>query len=729
MRTVIAHTSSNGKRHSLCDHLKNTAVSAKQYALDFGCGELAYWLGALHDLGKVNPDFQRYLAALERDGQATSVPHSIWGAALLYQLVVHAGKDDGWKELALPILGHHGGLPDAGTAAQTLQHFLAKQPDALQQMTAYLETASLELPPLKISPFSSPRAGLRRELRIRMLYSALVDADWLNTEQHFAPDNAAQRMHWPQLAVLWQRFESNQEKLLGEVRAHQKHNTSVNRVRREVYEACLSAAVGPPGVYRLTVPTGGGKTRSGIAFALRHAINNDLRRIVVAIPYTSIIDQTAQVFSEIFGNEAILEHHSQVRVPEDDEDQAPTVLRMQLAVENWDAPLVVTTTVQLFDSLFSNRRSRVRKLHNLARSAIILDEVQTLPPELLAPILEVLRTLVDDYSVSLVLSTATQPTFEQSRYLEAFSDLEVREIVPDFQQYFERLQRVAYERRTESLEWEALAEELQDRPQVMVVLNTRKDALALLGATGEDEATFHLSTLLCGAHRQKVLEEVKRRLEEDQPVRLISTQVVEAGIDLDFPIVYRAIGPLDRIVQVAGRCNREGKLKLGRVVVFEPAGGGAPRGPYKVGIEKAKLLLHSQPVDALHDPMIYREYFQRLFDDVDTDRKGIQGYREVLNYPEVARRFHLIDQDTVAAVVPYEEAFERLAEWQSQPSRRRWQRLQPYLVSLWPYEVAKLEKAGWVVPVGEGLCRWEGQYDCTRGVVSTLRDPTDLVWS
>jgi len=340
-----------------------------------------------------------------------------------------------------------------------------------------------------------------------------------------------------------------------------------------------------------------------------------------------------------------------------------------------------------------------------------------------------LRTLVNDYGVSLVLSTATQPTFEEGRYLEAFSGMDIREIVPQFHQHFERLQRVTYERRTEPSTWEELAEELRELHQVMVVLNTRRDALALLDAVGEDEDVLHLSTLLCGAHRRAVLEDVNRRLDEDEPVRLVSTQVVEAGVDLDFPVVYRAIGPLDRIVQVAGRCNREGRASRGRVVIFEPAGGHAPVGPYRVGMEKAKLLLHLHPIDTLHDPEIYREYFRRLFDNVNTDYKQIQGYREVLNFPEVAERFRLIDQDTVTAVVPYGDALERLAEWQGQPNRRAWQRLQPYLVSLYRHDVARFEEEGWVIPISEELYRWEGQYDRTRGIVSALRDPADLVWS
>lgn len=723
-QSYYAHTAgSTGKWQPLSEHLYAVAEKARLFAEPFGAGDLAYWIGLLHDIGKINPRFQEYLQAVANGEPSRKTRHSIWGAALLYHVIRHVNKDEGWKELALPILGHHGRLPDAGVAAQPILDFLAKNPAALHAMKSYIENSAVKLPPLKISAVPP----LCRELRIRMLFSALVDADWLDTEQHCNPEKSEEREGWTNLRELWRRFQVDQGKMIAELRAKHKHNTNVNQVRQEVYEACLKAAEGPQGIYRLTVPTGGGKTRSGLAFALRHALKNKLRRIIVAIPYTSIIDQTVQEYRKIFGNEAVLEHHSQVQIPEDSEDQSPDAVRLQLATQNWDAPLIVTTTVQLFDSLFSNRRGSVRKLHNLARSVIILDEVQTLPPELLDPTLDVLRSLVEDYDVTLMLSTATQPAFEEARFLRAFEGLEVREMVPKYQKHFETLRRVHYEIRQKPISWKDLAEEVNRYSQVMVVLNTRKDALALLNELGNDPVVFHLSTLLCGAHRRVILDRVKHRLKTEEPVRLISTQVVEAGVDIDFPVVYRAFGPLDRVVQAAGRCNREGKRAGGKVVVFEPSEGRAPGGPYKIGIEKAKLLLHEHPASALHDPEIYREYFKKVFDDVDVDKKRIQEYREALNYPEVAERFHLIDQDTVTVVVPYKSSLKRLTEWQRQPSRRAWQRLQPYLVNLYSNEATRFEKEGWVSAVGNRMYRWKGKYDLQLGIGQAVYDPADLV--
>ena len=711
-----AHTSNGSQWHKLDAHLIKVAQKARTFAAIYKEGASAYWTGVLHDIGKINPAFQQYLKAQAENKPTSIVPHAPWGAALVYHLLWIQREDKNWAELALPILGHHAGLYDVGDAAQRLDSFLSREPKSLKQMVSYLKDLNLPLPTLNVTAFPP----LRRELRIRMLFSALVDADYLDTEAHFNQERTAARGSWPMLEDLWEKLETNQIRLIAD-----SPDTPVNHVRSEVYQACLAAASSRPGVYRLTVPTGGGKTRSGLAFALRHALHNGLLRVVVSIPYTSIIDQTVKVYRAILGNEAVLEHHSQVQY-KDDESQDLQTIRARLAAENWDAPLIVTTTVQLFESLFSNRPGRVRKLHNLAKSVIILDEVQTLPPEILEPTLDVLRTLVEDYGVSLVLSTATQPVFEESRFLRVFKGLEVREIVPNYQKHFEKLRRVNYKVRREPLSWVNLAEEVRGYPQVMVVLNTRKDALALLDELGDDPVAFHLSTLLCGAHRRIVLDEVRRRLATGGPVRLISTQVVEAGVDLDFPAVYRAIGPLDRIVQAAGRCNREGRLSAGKVVVFEPLEGREPGGPYKVGLEKAKFLLREHPASALHDPEIYREYFRRLFDEVDPDKKHIQSWRKSLNYPEVAKLYRLIEDNTVLVVVPYSDGLKRLDEWRESPSRRAWQRLQPYLVGIYQYEATHLEREGWLSPVTDGVYLWKGKYDDKRGI-RALYDPVDLI--
>jgi CRISPR-associated endonuclease/helicase Cas3 len=451
-----------------------------------------------------------------------------------------------------------------------------------------------------------------------------------------------------------------------------------------------------------------------------------------ALPiYTSIIDQTAKEYRRIFGAHAILEHHSQISVPAN-ENQDAAYVSLRLASENWDAPLIVTTTVQLFESLFSNKPGRVRKLHNISRSVIVLDEVQTLPPELLTPTLDVLRELVERYGISVVFSTATQPTFEDSHYLKPFQGIQIHEIVPKeiYHGHFKKLERVEYYRKEKPISWQELADELSREKQVMVILNTRKDALSLIDALNDKEDLFHLSTLLCGMHRRLILREVKRRLKNGLPVRLISTQVVEAGVDIDFPVVYRAIGPFDRIVQAAGRCNREGKLsqeQRGRVVIFEPSEGRTPRGPYKTGLEKAKLLLMQYDISELHNPELYSIYFEKLFADVDTDKKKIQAHREVLDYPKVNSEYRLIEQNTVPVLINCESATKRLKEWKYQPCRRTWQRLQPLLVNMFEYEVQKLKAEGWLEPISKGFYLSFGMYDRLKGLVHAIYDPSDLI--
>ncbi|NMB46244.1 MAG: CRISPR-associated helicase Cas3' [Firmicutes bacterium] len=720
---LYAHTpNEHGKWNYLDAHLRQVAVLARRFAAEFGDGGLGYLIGLAHDLGKAQPAFQRYLLAQAKGERGKGTPHAWAGAAIFSEYRDHVP----WAEICLPIAGHHNGLGELGLVANRIDtRFLGNEDlvanlrlvlvdmmreDAVQSGTRLVIDKSLDV--------------YKQELRIRMLFSALVDADWLAAETHFSPKNVELRTSWPGIDELWKRFEANQKQLV----AGSDTTKLVNRVRNEVYEYCLSASALEPGFFRLTVPTGGGKTRSSLAFALQHCLTHGLRRVVIAIPYTSIIDQTAQVCREILGDGAVLEHHSQVdhdarRQEAGNADEMPR--RLELASENWDAPLIVTTTVQLFESLFSNRTSKCRKLHNLTGSVIILDEVQTLPAELLSPTLDVLRNLVEDYRVSVVLCTATQPALQSTPYLTELADVDIREMVPNFRHHFQILQRVDYEFREAPITVVDLVEELEGQEQVLAVFNSRKDALSVISLLHDRDDAFHLSTLLCPSHRKQVLAEIRRRLEAREPVCLISTQVIEAGVDVDFPIVYRVLGPLDRIVQVAGRCNREGKLDRGKVVVFELEKGRAPRGAYASGIEKARLLLHEYP-EKLYDPRLYEEYFRRLYHDLDLDAHKIQAYRGALNYPSVASAYRLIPDDTCPVVVPYEDAFNHLAVWLKYPCRDTWRKLQAYVVNLYRYELDSFQRDGWVDMATDGLYRWNGRYDSRLGIQASY-DPSDLM--
>ncbi|MDJ0687762.1 MAG: CRISPR-associated helicase Cas3' [Xenococcaceae cyanobacterium MO_188.B32] len=611
-----AHTPprNSGKWHPLKAHLSKVAKRAEKLANKFKAGKLAYYGGLWHDLGKYNPDFQKYLEQCDRASKLgkkaphQKVPHAKYGAKLAAEK---------FQPIAFLIYGHHGGLPRQADMNDRLAEIKS------EIYAQILENASSESLNLDINSSEIEQQLVNLvtneysyELLLRILFSCLVDADYLDTETHFEPETADireanKKREDFKINRLWQTLEKSQQKLIDDA-----EDTKVNQVRSQVYQACLDAAILKPGIFRLAVPTGGGKTRSGLAFALSHAVKYNLDRVIVAVPYTSIIEQTVKVYRDIFGQDAVLEHHSAIQPDKGNEEDARSRQAIaRLATQNWDAPLIVTTTVQLFESLFARRTSKCRKLHNIVNSVIILDEVQTLPIFLLDPILNVLKDLCAHYNVSIVLCTATQPAFEiNNPYLKGFPFGSMRDIVPTelAKEHFSVLSRVNYHIPETAWSWQDLAEDIKQRQasQVLIILNTRKDALNALDATANANETntdylFHLSTLLCGQHRREVLEQVRDRLnpKNHRPCILISTQVVEAGVDLDFPLVYRAIAPLDRIVQAAGRCNREGKLAKGDVVIFNPQDGKVPPEEYNTAVNETTKLLKRKNLN-LHDPNI-----------------------------------------------------------------------------------------------------------------------------
>jgi len=642
--------------------------------------------GLWHDLGKYNPAFQQYLIDSHEGREATSTPHAIYGALWA------AGQ--GLPELEQVIAGHHTGMPS-----------LADIDNAFSDPAIRLTYENvMTVAPEVEDAISTPKVSrdLRGEMLLRMVFSCLVDADYVDTERHFDPERAAMRVPPSRPGDLLPLLLVDQERImLGKVGA-------VNAVRREVYGHCLSTATESPGVYRLVAPTGAGKTRSALAFGLRHAVEHHLERVVFAVPYLSITDQVAHVARSIFGAENVLEHHSGILTRE------PS-FESKLAVQNWSAALIVTTTVQLLESLLSNRPSRCRKLHNIANSVIILDEVQTLPITLLQPIVSVLQELVDRYGCSVVLSTATQPALTgQFRYLQGFGM--VRDIVgPEkAREHFQKLRRVSYEVRPDGWSWQRVAHELRQEGRAMAVVNTRVDAADLCDQVGGD--ALHLSASMCGAHRKDVLSEVRSRLAQDQACLLISTQVVEAGVDLDFDCVFRAFGPLDRIVQAAGRCNREGRLQEGRVVVFAASDGSLPPAEYRTATHLARNTLR-RGID-LHDPGVWDRYFRRLYQGVDTDANHVQPLRSQFNYPEVARRFRLIDDGQQDVIVAYDNRARTLiARIRAEGELRRGdlKRLQPYAVGLYPRDFDK--SAADREEIAEGVWVWNGQYDDKKGVI------------
>jgi CRISPR-associated endonuclease/helicase Cas3 len=672
--------------HRLEDHLKKVAEMAREFANKFQAGHWGYLAGLWHDLGKFLCAFQRLIrmaagldAHLER--KPGRVNHSTVGAVQAIQALVDHGR-----VLAYPIAGHHAGLPDwqsaeAGMAA--LSQRLARD----GQLEKKEESA---IPPNFLNhalPKERPKAGteLSLSLWMRMLFSCLVDADFLDTEAFFEPDKPEARKGYPKIPELLpvlQKYMEDKKTKLGEA-----GKTAVNRIRADVLSRCYDMASHQPGIFTLTVPTGGGKTLSSLAFALRHAVTYKKDRIIYVIPYTSIIEQTADQFRDAFrGLDAVLEHHSNL----DAADETRETPRSRLACENWDAPVIVTTSVQFFESLFASRASRCRKLHNIVNSVIILDEAQLLPPDFLKPILEALKELQKNYGVTIVFCTATQPALGPHRAADFdFPGIPgMKEIVENPTALHQKLKRtdIRKVRNLEPIPWEDLAGELRQHHSVLCVVNRRDDARTLWQLM--PEGTFHLSGLMCGSHRAEKIAEIKRRLRDKIPMRVISTQLVEAGVDLDFPVVYRAVAGLDSIAQAAGRCNREGLVERGEVFVFVPPSK-TPAGHLRQAAEIGRRLLLSDVKDPLA-PELFESFFREFY--------WIRGPRldaqdillDLANHPQLevnfrtaARKFKFIDETSQASVIVRYRNDDLLGLLErGQPERWLMRRLQRSVVNL-----------------------------------------------
>ncbi|CAI8970425.1 CRISPR-associated helicase/endonuclease Cas3 [Methylocaldum szegediense] len=655
--------------HDLSDHLFGTAALARQFAETFGSGDWAYLAGLWHDLGKYRERFQRYIrkssgydSDAHIEGKPGRAPHSTAGALLACDRFDKAGR-----VLAYLIAGHHAGLHDwhggldsrldGENARRELQEALSAGPPA-----EILAAGDTFRPDLRRVP------GLKEgfALWIRMLFSCLVDADFLDTEEFMEEDKAKRRGGYPEIPELLACFDRYM-KDMAERLAEKGPLTPVNRLRTDTLRQCRERAGEPPGLFSLTVPTGGGKTLSSMAFALEHAKRHGKRRIIYAIPYTSIIEQTSDVFRRVFEGLApdpVVEHHSNA-----DADASEETLKSRLACENWDAPIIVTTNVQFYESLFTAKTSRCRKLHNIVNSVVVLDEAHLLPPEFLQPILDVLKLLAHHYGVSIVLSSATQPALSTREYFDPSQNLDgldnVRELMeggpfvrnPD--ELYRALKRVEVrlpEDWNTPMTWESLTGELQQRGSVLCIVNRRKDARELFKLM--PKGTLHLSALMCGAHRSDVIRLIKKRLEAGEIVRVVSTQLVEAGVDLDFPVVYRALAGLDSIAQAAGRCNREGKLEKGEVVVFIPPKA-SPPGLLRKAEDASRTVLYGKIADPL-ERTLFDRYFVQFYHACQLDQHGIRDQLKVgdnslaVNFRTAAEKFRLIqDQDSATIVVRY----------------------------------------------------------------------------
>jgi CRISPR-associated endonuclease/helicase Cas3 len=685
----------------LLTHLQAVSKLAAQFSAAFDSADWGRVAGLWHDLGKYRAEFQRRLA-----GEPERVDHAIVGA-----LLAHAKDHQAGLPLTFVIAGHHAGLANFRSSDVTppapLVERLQAEPNLLQSLTSIIpETVeALPLPSLP-ARFTAHKvlSGRERdeqfrslEFWIRFLLSSLVDADRLDAEAVDHPNlRATVTSGFSSVAALRERVDHH----IDEMTQHAEP-TAVNRMRADVLEDCRRAAELAPGVFSLTVPTGGGKTLSAMSFALRHAERHGLRRVIAVIPYTSIIEQNAAVYRKALGAVDVIEHHSNL-------DPEKETERNRMASENWDAPIIVTTGVQFFESLFSNRPTACRKLHNIAQSVILLDEAQTLPSRFLNPILEGLQELVANYGCTVVLSTATQPALKRRDSLpEGLPN--VREIVHDPAALGRSLRRVeiSWPALDEPpVAWPKLAAELAEHTQVLAVVHRREDARELAGLLASllpQDDLFHLSALMCPMHRSAVLAKVKLALEDHRTCRLVSTQLVEAGVDIDFPVVYRALGGLDSIAQAAGRCNREGKLDKGHVIVFR-APTNPPRGTATKGLQSAESMLRQQGGTLnLDHPSVFEEYFRILYFSQYRDAAGIQVERGKLEFANVEHKFKLIEDGfSHPIVVPYEGSDARVAAvYRDGPSRENLRALQPFLINVYDADLERLFKAGAVDSVAD----------------------------
>lgn len=673
-----AHVSNDGLRYqTVAEHLKGTASLCRAFAAVFDAGEYGELAGLAHDMGKCTEGFQNRLL---HDGP--KVDHATAGALCCDKLNFFA---------AVCVAGHHTGLPDVGNQkmdASSDSTFFGKMKRGTEQH--YLEQcgeSGVVLPPMSRSVLPV-KSNLQASFWIRMLYSCLVDADFLDTEVFMDGDRG--RGGYDDMGTLLARLEAY-------IAPWRNPKTELNRLRCEILNTCMEAGSKPKGVYTLTVPTGGGKTVASLAFALRHAAAHGMQRVIYVIPYTSIIEQNAQVFRDILGEGNVLEHHTNISFDLSD-GAPPEEVRRALATENWDMPVVVTTAVQLFESLYANRSSKCRKLHNLANSVIIFDEAQMLPLPHLRPCVAAMASLAEQFHSTVVLCTATQPSLDDLLRTYAPS-CPVTELCPQTAELHDRFRRVKF-RQAGTLTDEALAEQLSGQEQVLCIVNSRKAAQTVFARLPK-EGSFHLSTLMVPAQRQALLNEIRRRLKEGLPCRVVSTSLIEAGVDVDFPVVYRELAGLDSVLQAAGRCNREGKRPAEESIVSVFERTELPPLLFRTAVGAAREALAGDRDPGAPETM--DRYFRSLRDltgdaidkqrVVESFEKGIAGCG--LPFRTVAEKFHLIDQNTYTVYIPFEEGKALLEQLQTQGGTRElYRKLGRYAVSVYEQHFQALYVAG-----------------------------------
>lgn len=665
MEEIIAGHIQDERVQSLTDHLDGTMRLAEGFGAGMGLGAEAGILGAIHDEGKDTAAFQDYIYG-RKQGR---VDHSTAGAKSFFE-----NGHIGWLQLigGFCVAGHHTGIPDLGSevdcaGTSTLNGRMKKCIPSIRHPQRYLiDSTCLDVDHL--NTFIENRNALDVMILTRMLFSCLVDADFLDTEA-FMNNQPVRKNEFSSLneiaAMFWSRLEED---------GYFRPKNALNEKRCEILHTCMRKGEGKQGLYSLTVPTGGGKTISSMAFAMKQAMKWQKERIIYVIPYLSIIEQTADVFRAFLGNHAVLESHSQVDydslLEEGSEEAGRVAERMKLAAENWDAPVVITTNEQFFESLYANKTSRCRKLHNIANSIIILDEAQMMPVDFLKPCLHVLEQLVHYYGCTVVLCSATQP--ELGRYLQKNpiqkNPIEIMENVGELFQFF---RRVTFDIDGET-DYAEIAKKLDECEQVLCIASTKKEAEKIFELL--DGEAMYLSTNLCPAHRREIIREMKTRLQDGKPCRVVSTSIISVGVDIDFPVVYLQYTGLDSLIQGAGRCNREGRqsLQKSRAHIFW-----TKESKKSLFMRKEKqvtdMIRKKYNAEEMTEPSAIRTYFENWYqsNEGNLDYREIEKLAQSLSFAEIGKRFHLINDSTKSVFIPFDEKARNIKEQLMMGNRSR----------------------------------------------------------
>ncbi|MDY7036927.1 MAG: CRISPR-associated helicase Cas3' [Thermodesulfobacteriota bacterium] len=705
-----AHSENNrNKKHGLSEHLHRTAEFVESFACRKDYKQIFNMTGLLHDLGKYQPEFQNYL---KNSGKRGSVPHASWGAgyARLCRII----------EASFAIDGHHKGLPDKSVWKGDTEGFYRGEVSSFERIKQeFIIDMGMNETDMQVSDLLKFAEKSHRELFIRYLFSSLTDSDWLSTEEHFDKDIFEMRVG------ITLPVDEMLRKLEVELSGKPKDG-EINQLRNTVRDQALQKAAMPCGFYSLALPTGMGKTLTSVAWALRHAKENDLKRIIIVLPYINIIDQTAQVLKTIFGEEWVLEHHSsynEVDYGRDDaEDFSPIRQRKKLACENWDYPVIVTTTVQFFESLFSNRPSQCRKNHNIAESVVIFDEVQTLPKEVILPTLRMLEDVQTVMKASFLFCTATQPAFEKRQGFDGINT--IYPLVDDPAELYKRTKRVEYGLLNDlnPIDYSELLDAvIQVGGAALVIFNTKKAAIEFYNRARNEESwvrKYHLSTAMCPSHRKDVIKKIRDDLEAKKSILVSSTQLIEAGVDFDFPFVFRAIGPLEAVIQSAGRCNREGELTNGNVFLFKIQGGGMPDKTYAACAGFTEDLVKAD-INQLYHHDVFSQYYSKVVNlFVEPDKYGINKAREEFKFKTVKDSYRIIPNVTEGLYIyNFSDESRRLfhsLEYKEFLSRADYRNMQVFTVQVYQNFIINNKDMCKTTP--HGFLVWYGNYDSETGI-------------